>query len=140
MTQATIPRRLMALRLGSSGAECDQPACTAPCFPQISVSPEIEAVVGDIITLASLKQVAARVPEGLRCEMEQDIERSLHKVIDDYCGTPSDRWLGPQADVVSLVGALAVTAQSFPNEAMRDEVIRVAASIVQKTALPSRKG
>jgi hypothetical protein len=120
---------------GSDCADSSQPACTAPCFPQIAVSPEIQAITADIITLIGLRQVAAHVPdEKLRCEMQQDVERSLSKLIDEYCGTPSSRWLGPQADIVSLVGALGVAAQSFANEIMRDQVLQVAGHIVQKTA------
>jgi hypothetical protein len=126
---------MMRLSLGSDCADSNQPTCAAPCFPQIAVSPEVQAVTGDIVTLIGLKQVAAHVPdEKLRCEMQQDVERSLNKLIDDYCGTPSSRWLGPQADVVSLVGALGVAAQSFADETMREQVLRVAGHIVQKAA------
>ncbi len=139
-TQATSPRRMMRMSSGSDCSDSGQSACTAPCFPQITVSPEVQAATADIVTLIGLKQVAEHVPdEKLRCEMQQDVERSLIKLIDDYCGTPRSRWLEPQADVVSLVGALGVAAQSFANNAMRDQVLKIAAQIVQKTAGASLK-
>jgi hypothetical protein len=117
------------------GGEPPEPPCSSPCFPQYGFPPEISAAAGDFVTLAALGQVAERVTdERLRGEMQQGLQRSLAKLIDEYAREPMCSWLGTQTEAVSLLGALGVAAQSFANPAMRDSVLAIAAQLVQRSS------
>jgi hypothetical protein len=99
----------------------------APCFP-------VELAVTAIVALSSLKRVAHHVTEAdLREQMLLDFTKALDAVVAEYCGTPAHpHWLGTQADIVTLVGRLAVTAEHFPDQGMRESLLGVAASIAEK--------
>ncbi len=97
-----------------------------------------------VVGLISVKQVALRVPnERLRAEMIASVDAALVALIDDYCGTPPHpHWLGSQADIVTLVGNLGATAETYSNAAMREGILDVAALVAVKGSSVSteRKG
>jgi hypothetical protein len=108
---------ITALRLSTPPGDCTNDAATV-------------AATG-VVALIGLKLVAGRVPnERLRVEMLAGVDRALNQLIDDYCGTPPHpHWLGSQADTVTLIGRLGVVAQGYPDAAMRDGILEVAARI-----------
>jgi hypothetical protein len=102
----------------------------------------VDVATAGVVGLISLKQVAVRVPnEKVRAEMLAGIDRALTALIDDYCGTPPHpHWLGSQADVVTLVGNLGATAETYPDAAMREGILDVAARIAVTASATDAKG
>jgi hypothetical protein len=92
------------------------------------------AAVSALAQAASLKKVAASLPEGdLRSQLEAEASRSIGRILDEWCGTRSTRpgpGPGPEPGLlpwsIAIAGQLAAMANSHPAGLFRDELLRIA--------------
>jgi hypothetical protein len=92
------------------------------------------AAVSALAEAASIKKVAASLPEGdLRSRLEAEASRSIGRILDEWCGTRGT-WPGPGPGPepallpwsIAIAGQLAAMANSHPAGFLRDELLRIA--------------
>ena len=101
-------------------------------------------VVASLLTLVSLKEVAATLPEGdLRQDIVAQATEEIGRIIDDICGTPAHLFPVqpiplPHGALVSLVAALAATAHAVQEGSLRRELLHLGGRILQQAATRGR--
>jgi hypothetical protein len=86
------------------------------------------AAVSGLAEAASLKQIAAALPEGdARSRLEARAARSIDEILDHWCGTRR-RWLWPGAPSAAIAIAADVAALANSHQAgfLRDELLHIA--------------
>lgn len=83
---------------------------------------------------ANVAQVAVVLPEGeLRSELEASAAAFVDAVLDDYCGTRPP-WPGPSPWAMAVASALSELANTYQAGFLRDELLRITARVMQKSA------
>lgn len=69
----------------------------------------------------------------LRSELEVSAAAFVDAVLDDYCGTRPP-WPGPSPWAMAIASALSELANTYQAGFLRDELLRIAARVMQKSA------
>ena len=92
-----------------------------------------QSVVSLLVSGIGLKEIASRLSDSkLRNEINQAADQALADWQDDYCGTAPQ----PNPRVVLVAAQLAALANSLQESPLRNEVLRVAGEIIQKSFTP----
>jgi hypothetical protein len=86
------------------------------------------AAVSGLAEAASIKKIAASLPEGgLRRQLEAGASRSIDRILAEWCGARGT-WTGagPPPWSIAIAGQLAAIASSHPAGFLRDELLRIA--------------
>jgi hypothetical protein len=92
--------------------------------------PAWSAAVSALAEAASIKNIAASLPEGdLSSQLEAEASRSIGRILHEWCGTRRT-WPGPEPGLlpwsIAIAGQLAAIANSHPAGFLRDELLRIA--------------
>lgn len=95
--------------------------------------PGPDPAVEFLLSLAALKVAASGMSEGnAKSSVESGVTASIDRFLDDYCGTVPPGWFGhgPWPPVAALASGLAVEAGTLQGGKLQDELMALAARVL----------